>query len=114
MSLKAVLLTFLAVAISLSSAIAKEKMTLDTEKKKISYAVGRNIAESIMSSGIDIDIDVFTATIVETICCRNEGFQNPVLHRQQSCKLDAGFQPRGLRLPMSFLDAPLSLHFARG
>ena len=66
-SFKTVLLTFLAMTISLSPAIAKEKMSLDTEKKKISYAVGRNIAESIMSSGIEIDIDVFTATVVETM-----------------------------------------------
>lgn len=65
--LKTVLLSFLALSISLSTAIAKEMPALDTEKKKISYAVGRNIAESILSSGIDIDIDVFTATVAETL-----------------------------------------------
>ena len=36
---KTILLTFLALTVSLSSAIAKEELALDTEKKKISYSI---------------------------------------------------------------------------
>ena len=64
---KTILLTFLALTVSLSTAIAKEELALDTEKKKISYAVGRNIGESVLASGIDIDFDVFTASVKEAM-----------------------------------------------
>ena len=64
---KTILLTFLALTVSLSTAIAKEELALDTEKKKISYAVGRNIGESVLASGIEIDFDVFTASVKEAM-----------------------------------------------
>ncbi len=64
---KTILLTFLALTVSLSTAVAKEELALDTEKKKISYAVGRNIGESVLASGIDIDFDVFTASVKEAM-----------------------------------------------
>lgn len=64
---KTVLLTFLALTVSLSSAVAQDQPALDTEKKKISYAVGRNIGESILASGIEIDLEVFTASVKEAM-----------------------------------------------
>ena len=69
---KTVLLTLLALTISLSTASAKEELALDTEKKKISYAVGRQIGDSIKNSGLDIDIDIFTASVAETLAGKSD------------------------------------------
>jgi FKBP-type peptidyl-prolyl cis-trans isomerase FklB len=65
-ALKTVLLTLLALGLTLSAAVAKEQPNLDTLQKKISYAVGRNIGDSLKKSGLEIDIDIFTAAVAET------------------------------------------------
>ena len=46
-ALKTVLLTLLVLVLTLSAAVAKEQPNLDTMQKKISYAVGRNIGDSL-------------------------------------------------------------------
>ncbi len=69
---KITLLTFLALTVSLSTAIAKEELALDTEKKKISYAVGRQIGDSIKNSGLDIDVDIFAASVAETMAGKSD------------------------------------------
>lgn len=65
--LKAISLTFLALTVSLSSAFAAEKPALDTQKKKISYSIGRQIGNNLKNSGLEIDFDVFSASIAEAM-----------------------------------------------
>lgn len=41
----------------------KTTMTLDTEKKQLSYAIGRDIGSNLRLAGLDLDQDVFFAAI---------------------------------------------------
>ncbi|MBE0501175.1 MAG: FKBP-type peptidyl-prolyl cis-trans isomerase [Desulfuromonadales bacterium] len=64
---KVLLLTLLCLSLALTTAIAGEQPKLDTLQKKISYAIGRQIGDSLRKSGLEIDLDIFAATVAETL-----------------------------------------------
>jgi len=64
---KVLLLTLLCLSLALTTAIAGEQPKLDTLQKKISYAIGRQIGDSLKKSGLEIDLDIFAASVSETL-----------------------------------------------
>lgn len=45
----------------------KTTMTLDTEKKQLSYAIGRDIGSNLRLAGLDLDQEVFFAAIIHAM-----------------------------------------------
>jgi FKBP-type peptidyl-prolyl cis-trans isomerase FklB len=64
---KILLLTLLSLSFTFSAAIAKEQPKLDTLKEKTSYFIGRQIGDSLKKSGLEIDVDIFVASVAETL-----------------------------------------------
>ena len=65
--LKVLLLTLLCLSLALTTASAGEQPKLDTLQKKISYAIGRQIGDSLKKSGLEIDLNIFAASVSETL-----------------------------------------------
>jgi FKBP-type peptidyl-prolyl cis-trans isomerase FklB len=53
------LLAFLAVGFLAANVCADEAPALKTQKQKVSYSIGVDVAKSFAKSGVDIDLDVF-------------------------------------------------------
>ncbi len=53
------LLAFLAVGFLAANACADEAPALKTQKEKVSYSIGVDVAKSLAKMGMDLDVDVF-------------------------------------------------------
>jgi FKBP-type peptidyl-prolyl cis-trans isomerase FklB len=66
-TLKTGLIALLTLGVFCAPAIATEQPSLDTLEDKISYAVGRQIGDMLKSSGLEIDMEIFSASVAETL-----------------------------------------------
>jgi FKBP-type peptidyl-prolyl cis-trans isomerase FklB len=62
-----VVILSLCMALVVSPAFAKEKTELKTQKEKTSYAIGMNMADSMKTNAVDVDIDALVQGIRDSL-----------------------------------------------
>jgi FKBP-type peptidyl-prolyl cis-trans isomerase FklB len=62
-----VVILSLCMALVVSPAFAKEKTELKTKKEKTSYAIGMNMADSMKTNAVDVDIDALVQGIRDSL-----------------------------------------------
>jgi UDP-GlcNAc:undecaprenyl-phosphate/decaprenyl-phosphate GlcNAc-1-phosphate transferase len=95
------LLAFLAVGFLAANVCAEEPPALKTQKDKVSYSVGVDVAKSFSKMGMDLDIDVFIRGLKDGFSGKNTlmtddemhaamiAFQNDLVKKQSQGKLTA-------------------------
>jgi len=71
LKIKLILILFWGVGLLTSQVNAQETQILKTQKEKISYAVGVEMAKSIKQQGIDLDVDVLLKAVKDILSAQN-------------------------------------------
>mgnify|MGYP001333884218 CR=1 FL=1 len=64
-------IAFLGVLLLTAQVSAEETTVLKTEKDKVSYAIGTEVAKSIKQQGIDLDVDVLLKAVKDVLSAQN-------------------------------------------